>query len=97
MLSVGRATDYGLDGRASIPGRGRRFSYTSQRPDWLWVPSSLLSNGYWVLFTREKSCRGMKLTTHLLQVPRSRMVELYLHFPIYVFKNSVVKHPVALM
>jgi hypothetical protein len=33
----------------------------------VWVPSSLLSNGYW-----GKSGAGVKLTTHLLLVPRSR-------------------------
>jgi hypothetical protein len=30
----------------------------------------------------EESVRDAKLTTHLLLVPRSRMVELYLHSPI---------------
>jgi hypothetical protein len=35
-------------------------------------PPSLLYNGY----------RGVKLTTNLHLVPRSRMVELYLHSPI---------------
>jgi hypothetical protein len=31
--SVGIVMLYGLDGRGSIPGRGKRFSSTSQRPD----------------------------------------------------------------
>jgi hypothetical protein len=38
---------YGLmNGRGSIPGRGKRFLSSLQRPDRLWGPPSLLSNGY---------------------------------------------------
>jgi hypothetical protein len=33
-------------------------------------------------FPRRQSGRGVKLTTHLYLVPRSRMLELYLHSPI---------------
>jgi hypothetical protein len=43
---------YGLDGRDSIPGRDKRFVSTPQRPDRLWGPPSLLSNGYWGLIHR---------------------------------------------
>jgi hypothetical protein len=43
--SVGIATGYGLDGPGSIPGNARFFS-SPQRPDRLWHPASLLSNGY---------------------------------------------------
>jgi hypothetical protein len=42
---VGIATSYGLDGPGSIPGSVRFFS-SPQRPDRLWGPPSLLSNGY---------------------------------------------------
>jgi hypothetical protein len=38
------------------------------RPNWLWGPPSLLSNGY-----RGWSGRFVKLTTHLLLQPRSKM------------------------
>jgi hypothetical protein len=41
---LGIATGYGLDGRGSIPGKGKIFS-SAQRPDRLWGPPSPLSNG----------------------------------------------------
>jgi hypothetical protein len=48
--SVGIATVYGLDDRSSILGRGKRFTFSSQRPDRLRGPPSLLSNEYRGLF-----------------------------------------------
>jgi hypothetical protein len=51
-----------------------------QCPDRLGGPPSLLSNGYRRLFPRAQIGRGVKLTTYLHLVPRSRMVELYRHF-----------------
>jgi hypothetical protein len=47
--SVGTVTGYGLDGRSSIPGVARFFS-SPQRPNRLWGPHSLLSDGYRGLF-----------------------------------------------
>jgi hypothetical protein len=44
--------------------------------------SALISNGYRELFSLGYSYRGVKFTTHLYLVPRSRQVELYLHSPI---------------
>jgi hypothetical protein len=44
-ISVSMATGYGLDGLGSISGMARLFS-CPQRPDPLWGPPSLLSNGY---------------------------------------------------
>jgi hypothetical protein len=75
--SVGIATGYGLDGLGSVPGMARFFS-----SPWLWGPLSLLSNVCSGRFPRGLSGRGVKLTTHLHQLPRSRMVELYFHPPI---------------
>jgi hypothetical protein len=43
---VSTATGYGLHRRGSIPGRGKRFSSFSHRPDRLWSPPRLLYNGY---------------------------------------------------
>jgi hypothetical protein len=40
-------SDYELDDRGSIPDRGREFFFWPLRPDRLWGPPSLLSNGYW--------------------------------------------------
>jgi hypothetical protein len=37
--------NYGMTGRGSIPGRGKRF-FSPQRPDRFWGRLSLLSNGY---------------------------------------------------
>jgi hypothetical protein len=41
---------YRLDGRGSIPVRGKKFLSSPQRPDRLWGPPSLLSDGYRWLF-----------------------------------------------
>jgi hypothetical protein len=48
--SVSLVSDYGLDDRSSIPDTGRGFFVYSLRPDRLWGPPSLLSNGYRVSF-----------------------------------------------
>jgi hypothetical protein len=45
-MSVGIATSHGLDTWGSIPGKGKRFFCSSQRPDRLWGSRSLLYNGY---------------------------------------------------
>jgi hypothetical protein len=37
---------YRLDGRGSIPGSGKNFFSSPQRPDRLWGPPSLLSSAY---------------------------------------------------
>jgi hypothetical protein len=41
----------GLNGRGSIQGRGRKFFFTSRRPDQLWGPPSLYLMGNGALST----------------------------------------------
>jgi hypothetical protein len=50
--SVGAVSDYGLDGRGSIPDRGRGFFLLPLRPDRLWGAPSILYSGYRGLFPR---------------------------------------------
>jgi hypothetical protein len=68
------ATGYGLDDRETgvrVPVGSRIFS-SPRRPDRLWGTPNLLSNGYRGLFPQGYSVRGVKLTTNLQLVPRSR-------------------------
>jgi hypothetical protein len=51
-------SDYGLDDRGSIPGRGRGIFFSPLHPDRLWGPPSLLSNGYRGSFPRGYSAAG---------------------------------------
>jgi hypothetical protein len=74
---VGIANSYGLDDRGvgvRVPVGPRIFS-SPRRLDRLWGLPNLLFNGYRWLFSREQSGRGVKLTTHLQLVPRSRKCE----------------------
>jgi hypothetical protein len=66
---VGVATGYGLDVRVLI--ESRVFS-SPRRPDRLWVQLNLLLNGYRRLFPQGQNGRGVKLTTHLQLLARSR-------------------------
>jgi hypothetical protein len=71
---VGIAIGYGLDDRVVVVRvlvRTRIFS-SPQCPDRLWGPPSLLSNEHWWIFPRGCNISGVKLTTHLQLVPRSR-------------------------
>jgi hypothetical protein len=74
--SVGITTIYWLDGRGSISSKGKRY-FSAQRPDRFRNSLSLSCNIH-----RGKAAQGVKLTTHLHRVPRSRMVEICLHSPL---------------
>jgi hypothetical protein len=64
----------------SIPSRSYELFSPLPRPDQLWGPPSLLSNGHWGW-----SDLGVKLTTHLHLVPRSRMRGAIHPVPQYTF------------
>jgi hypothetical protein len=71
--AVGIVTGYGLDDRGvtvRVP-IGSRIISSPRRPDRLWAPPSLLSNGYRGPSLGVKR-PGVKLTTHLQLVPRPR-------------------------
>jgi hypothetical protein len=77
-ILVSRATGYGLDNqrfRVWVPV-GSRLFFTLSRPARLSGPRSLLSNAY-----RGLRGRGVKLTTHLQPVPRSRKCGAINPFP----------------
>jgi hypothetical protein len=78
-IAVGIATGYGLDDRGVgvwVPV-GSRILSSPRRQDRLWGSPNLLSNGYRGLFPR-----GVKLTTHLHLIPRSRKYVSLIHYPI---------------
>jgi hypothetical protein len=72
----GTAAGCGVGGRGvgiQVPV-GARFFSASRHPDRFRGPLSLISNGFQGYFSR-----GVKLTTHLQLVPRSR---IHIHSPI---------------
>jgi hypothetical protein len=71
----------------SSTGRDWEFFTSPLRPDQIWDPPSLLSNGYQGLFTWGSSGREVKLTTHLYLLPRSRMCGAITLMPQYAFKT----------
>jgi hypothetical protein len=73
------ATGYGLDGKSLIPCRSKKYFSIAQLRDRLWGPTSLLlSYGNQTLFPPEVKWPGCQ-TDHSYLVPRSVMMELYLH------------------
>jgi hypothetical protein len=66
---------------SSSPGRDWEFFSSPLRPERLWGPPSLLSNGHQGLFPWGQSGGGVKLTTHLHLVPRSKNAWSYTSTP----------------
>jgi hypothetical protein len=71
--AVGTATRYGLDdwGIGVQVSLGPSILTSQYRPNRLWGPHILLSNGYRVSFPGDKDF-GVKMTTRLQQLPKSR-------------------------
>jgi hypothetical protein len=82
-LSIQSAQRRAMSWLAGVPFTAEpRFFSSPQRADRLWSPSRLSSNEHRRRFLWRSSGRGVKLTTHLQLISKSRMVELYLHSPI---------------
>jgi hypothetical protein len=71
-VSIETRLRVGRQGFNSRKGQRWDFFFSSpQRPDLLWGPPIIPSNGYWrTLYLESKAARGVKLTTHLHLVPR---------------------------
>jgi hypothetical protein len=67
-----------LRNHGSIPGRGKRFSFLHNVETVPAAHPALYTNQYLDLIGWSQ-----KLTIHLHLVPRSRIVELYLHSPTF--------------
>jgi hypothetical protein len=83
--SSGIALGYGLDDQGFESRQGLGFFFPPPRPDRLWGPPSLLSNGYQGFFPWRQSGWGGKLTNHLHLVPRSRLRGAMYPLPQYAF------------
>jgi hypothetical protein len=79
--------DWGVEVRAPV---GSRIFSSPSRPDWLWDPHILLSNGYWGLFPQGNAARewSWPLTSNYCQGQEN--VDLYIHSPIHL--HGVVLH-----
>jgi hypothetical protein len=78
--SVCIAMGYGLDVQDSISSKNKKFFSSPQRQVELWSPAILLSNGYQGPIPSVKPAGEQSWP--LLLVPRSGVVELYLHSTI---------------
>jgi hypothetical protein len=85
---VSTVRGYGLDRWDSIPGRGKIFSllHSIQTDSRTHLASYLM--GTEGSFSKGKVARAMKLTVSLHIVPRSKIVELYLHS--FICLNSML-------
>jgi hypothetical protein len=90
------ATRYELDGRDSIPGKGKHFFLHSFQTGSGAHPASYPKDKLGSSL-EAKAGRSMKLTIHVHPVPMSKMVELYLHSPInlhsFVVTSVSYSHP----
>jgi hypothetical protein len=82
--SVGIATSYGLDSQGFIPGWSKRYFLLHSAHTGSGAHPDFYPMGTGGSSPRGQSGLGIKLITQIHLVPRSRMVELYLHCR-YVF------------
>jgi hypothetical protein len=75
FVLVSITTDYGLDCRSSLSGRGKGSFSSPQHLEGSGTHSAPLFNGYWGLVPKE-------LATHNHVVARSRILDLYFHSPL---------------
>jgi hypothetical protein len=76
-------TSWTTEGLEFESREGKEFS--PYRPDRMWGSLSLLSNGSRGFVSWLLSGRGVKLTTHLQLVPRTRKTVITVSTPAYVF------------
>jgi hypothetical protein len=81
---VGITTGYRLDGRGSIPGRGKRLFLFHCVQTGSRAHPGALSSGI--------KRRGVKLTTHHHLVLKSSMLELYLHYAYLFMELYLIKY-----
>jgi hypothetical protein len=79
--TVNIATNYGLDDR----GVGDRVPVGSQRPDRLWVPPSLLSNGYGAALSWGVKRPGREADHSPPTSAEFKKTWIYIYTPPYVF------------
>jgi hypothetical protein len=58
--------NYKLDVTEIDPDRCKEISLFSRGFRLFWGASSFLITGYWFMFLQEKSCRGLKVTSHTI-------------------------------
>jgi hypothetical protein len=80
-ISVIILSDYRLDDRGSILGRGKEFFPYPLCPDQLWGPPSLLPNMYQWVLPRGKRRPGRDGDRSLHLVQRSRISRSYISSP----------------
>jgi hypothetical protein len=84
---VGIATVYRLDGRGigvRVPLESRIFS-SPRRPDPLWGPPSLLSNGHWGALSPGVKRPGPEVDHSSATSAEVKKTRIYTSIPLYVF------------